>query len=62
MVRNCEHCKSFDGTIAKVLKLKEPIVELMSHREVLYEHTMTHRCENCGCTYGEGKKKVGKLK
>jgi hypothetical protein len=57
MHRFCPHCKEIDGLKAKVVKLKEPVVVLQDIREVLYEMTYTHSCAECGCLFGDGKKK-----
>jgi hypothetical protein len=61
MVRTCPHCKSFDGTVAKIVKMKEPVVLIKNIKEIMYEMKITHRCENCGCSFGDGKKKKVEL-
>ena len=57
MHRLCPYCKDFDGTKAEVVKLDKPKVEWVPQGEIIYEHTMTHRCKCCGCLYGSGKPK-----
>jgi hypothetical protein len=57
MHNHCPWCKDYDGSKARVAKLKEPKVYIQAVAEVDYEITYTHQCEQCGCTFGDGKKK-----
>lgn len=54
MNRFCPHCKEFDNTKAKIVKLAKPIEERKEMAGGIYDVIITHRCENCGAGTGNG--------
>jgi hypothetical protein len=53
--RICEWCKDRTGKSAKIVKLKKPEEVREAMAGGIYDRVITHRCEQCGCSFGEAK-------